>query len=390
MNLRTRIFELMTHRLPDRIPTIMDARVEVKDVLMRHYTVDSFQEVLDILGAEEMYRFKTDEMVRVRFPGFEEQAERIDGPWMGGGEHYIRLDESTFQDAWGVVRRIGSDGKFVEWVSGPLVEAEDPDEYDFPGVDRIVADPILPEKFRLWKEQGLFVRTLVSQPYKTAWLLRGMENLLMDYILNRPFVEKLYDRIYDLQGEILRICTAAGADLIGFDGDIATQNSVVMGPERWREVDKPRLAAVVRSCLEINPEVHVFIHSDGDIREILPDLIEIGFDVIDPIQPECMDPEEVKREFGERITLHRCGSLQRILPFGTPQECRQEARRLVERCGVGGGLVLGASNTISFDVPVENIAAWYEAVRDYDLGSLPDPHRRNRDVSVADDTAIFT
>jgi uroporphyrinogen decarboxylase len=181
-------------------------------------------------------------------------------------------------------------------------------------------------------------------------------------------MENLYDKIYALQGEILRICTAAGADLIGFDGDIATQNSVVMGPERWRLVDKPRLAEVVRSCRRINPDVHVLIHSDGDIREILPDLI-------DPIQPECMPPEEVKEEFGDRITLHRCGSLQRTLPFGTPEECRQEARNLVERCGVGGGLVLGASNTVSFDVPVENVAAWYEAVRDYALGELPDRSR---------------
>jgi len=375
MNLRTRILESMTHRLPDRIPSIIDARAEVKDTLTQHYAVASFERVLEILGAEEMYQLRTDGMVKVRFPGFEERAERIDGPWIGGGEHYIRLDQRTFQDAWGVVRRIGSDGKFVEWISGPLVEAEDPDEYDLPGANRIVDEPDLSARIRLWKEQGLFVRAVVSQPYKTAWLLRGMENLLMDYILNRPFVEKLYDKIYALQGEILRICTAAGADLIGFDGDIATQNSVVMGPECWREVDKPRLAAVVGSCLEINPKVHVFIHSDGDIRAILPDLVEIGFDVIDPIQPECMNPEEVKKEFGDRITLHRCGSLQRTLPFGTPEECRQEARRLVERCGVGGGLVLGASNTISFDVPVENIAAWYEAVRDYDLGTLPDQSR---------------
>jgi len=205
LNLRKRILESMAHRLPDRIPTIMDARDEVKDALMEYYAVDSFDKVLEILGAEEMYRFKTDEIVKLHFPGFEEQAERIDGPWMGGGQKYARLDESTFQDAWGVVRRIGSDGKFVEWVSGPLVDASDPDEYDFPGVDRIIADTDLPDRIRSWKERGLFVRGVVSQPYKTAWILRGMENFLMDYILNRPFVEKLYDKIYALQGEILRI-----------------------------------------------------------------------------------------------------------------------------------------------------------------------------------------
>ena len=362
-----RVLESMAHRMPDRIPSIIDARTEVKDALTRYYRVGSFQEVLDILDAEEMYRFPSDRLVKIDFPDFEHKAEQIDGPWMGGGQSYIRMDERTFQDAWGVVRRIGSDGKFVEWVSGPLMSVSDIEEYDFPGVDRIQPDPHLEDKIRSRKSQGLFVRALVSQPYKSAWLLRGMENLLMDYILNQPFVEHLYDKIYALHGEILRIYTAAGADLVGFDGDIATQDSIVMGPELWRVVDKPRLAAVVRSCLEINPDVHVFIHSDGNIREILPDLIEIGFDVIDPIQPECMHPEEIKEEFGDRITLHRCGSLQRTLPFGTPEDCRREAIRLVERCGVGGGLVLGASNTVSFDVPVENIAAWYEGVRDYEM-----------------------
>ncbi len=163
-------------------------------------------------------------MVKVYFPGYEERAERIDGPWMGGGQKYIRLDESTFRDAWGVVRRIGSDGKFVEWVSGPLIDASDPDEYDFPGVDRIIMDPDLADRIRMWKEQGLFVRAVVSQPYKTAWILRGMENLLMDYILNRPFVEKLFDKIYALQGEILRISTAAGADLIEIGFDVPVEN----------------------------------------------------------------------------------------------------------------------------------------------------------------------
>jgi hypothetical protein len=123
VNLRERTLESMAHGLPDRIPTIMDARAEVKVSLMEYYAVDSFDKVLEILGCEEMYRFQTDEMVKVWFPGFEERAERIDGPWMGGGQKYIRLDDKRFRDAWGVVRRIGSDGKFVEWVSGPLVDA---------------------------------------------------------------------------------------------------------------------------------------------------------------------------------------------------------------------------------------------------------------------------
>ena len=87
--------------------------------------------------------------------------------------------------------------------------------------------------------------------------------------------------------------------------------------------------------------------------------------MIDPIQPECMDPIEIKKLYGDKITLHRCGSLQRTLPFGTPKDCKKEAVTYIEQCEQNGGLVLGASNTIGYDVPVKNVVVWYEAVRDY-------------------------
>jgi len=289
---------------------------------------------------------------------------------MGAGRRLIFHDDRTFEDEWGVVQRVGKDGKYVEWVSGPLTDAEDPNEYDFPGADRIVDDPDLAQRIAGARESGRFVSSSVTMPYKLAWMLRGMENLLADYLVNRPFVEELYDQIYGLWGEILRRCTAAGVDMIGFGGDIAMQDRLIMGPESWRAVDKPRLAEAIASCKAINPDLHVFIHSDGDLRAIMPDLIEIGFDVIDPIQPECMDPVWVKQEYGDRITLHGCGSLQKTLPFGRPDDCREEVERLIETCGYDGGLVLRVSNAIGFDVPVENVAAWFEAARDYDLSRL--------------------
>lgn len=365
MTLRDRFLKSANHEVPDRIPTILDARKEVQAKLMSHYGVQSYAEVLAILDAEEMYHFPISALPFVGFPDFEEKAETVHGPWIGAGQRYIRIDDRTIQDEWGVIRRIGSDEKFVEWVSGPLVDAESPGDIDYPSPDQLLDNPELPVAVKSIKAEGYPVRTLVGQPYKIAWLLRGMQNLLMDYLLNPDFVEALYDAIFALQGEILCRCTKAGADVVGFDGDIASKDAIIMGPERWRAIDKPRLAAVVKSCKAVNPDVLAFIHSDGDIRAILPDLIEIGFDIIDPVQPECMDPTEMKKQYGDSITLHRCGSLQRTLPFGTPEDNRNEAVSLVQNCGYNGGLVLGASNTVSFDVPTENIVAWYEAVRDF-------------------------
>jgi len=360
----------LSHKLPDRIPSIIDARKEVKAKLIKHFKVNEFNEVLSILGADDMYHFQNNSLLKIDFPEFDEKAEVIDGVWSGGGNKYIRIDDRTFQNEWGVVRRIGSDGKYIEWITGPFVDKTMFKKSNFPTISQIVDDPDLPIRIKQWKEKGVLVRAIYSQPFKIAWMLRGMENLLMDYALDPQFVEDLYDKIFSIQSEMLFRCTKAGVDVIGFDGDIASKDNIIMGPERWRKIDKPRLSALISRCKKENPNVYAFIHSDGNIRDIIPDLIEIGFDIIDPIQPECMDPYEIKKVFGKKITLHRCGSLQKTLPFGTPEDCKKEAVNLIRGCGYDGGLVLGASNTIGWDVPIENIVTWYATVRDFDLSKL--------------------
>lgn len=366
MNERERFLATMKHQLPDRIPTVLDAQSEVQEALKRYYSVESYQEVLDILGTVDIDRFPTDGWIRINFPdNHDTEKSLIEAAWLGGGRKYKKIDEKTFKNDWGIVFKISEDGKYAGWASGPLINAKDPDEVFIPSIENIVDDPELTIKVQKLKNEGVFVKGLIAQPFKIAWMLRGMENLLCDYLINRPFLDKLYDKLYLLQGEILKRMTEAGMDMVGLEGDIAIQHSLIMRPDIWREVDKPRLFKIITSCKEINPDIHIFIHSDGNLSEIMPDLIEIGFDIIDPIQPECMDPFLIKQLYGEKITLHRCGSLQKTLPFGTPEDCKREAINYIEHCAQNGGLVLGVSNTISYDVPIENVVAWYEAVRDY-------------------------
>jgi len=245
------------------------------------------------------------------------------------------------------------------------VDADDPDEWSYYTADDIIPDPDLPERVARLKADGRFVTAGVTQPYKTAWQARGMEDLLADYLLNPEFVEKLYDKIYAFETVKAEVAARAGVDMFGIGGDIAMQDRVIMGPDNWRRIDKPRLAALIATVKSVKPDTHIFIHSDGDLTEIMDDLIEIGFDVIDPIQPECMDPVEVKKRWGDRITLHGCGSLQRTLPFGTVADVRDEVVGLIENCGRNGGLVLRVSNAIGFDCPLENVLAFFEAARDY-------------------------
>ena len=362
MTPRERILMTMRHQRPDRIPAVYGARAEVDRAMMEYYGVKSISEVHKILGTDGWGGVG----VSIRFPEWEKRPKEVKhGDWPYAGGAYYWHDERTFEDCWGVVRRIGSDGKYVQWVAGPLQDAKDPDEYPFPTVEDLVDDPALPQKVKRQKEQGLFVSAGVTQPYKVGWELRGMQQWLMDYLINPGFVDKLYDKIYALWTEIGRRCVAAGVDMFSVGGDIAMQDRIIMGADVWRRFDKPRLAAMFRELRAINPDVHLFLHSDGDLTEIMDDLIEVGFDVIDPIQPECMDPIEIKRRWGDKITLHGCGSLQRVLPFGTTEDVRKHVIELIEKCGYNGGLVLRVSNVIGFDVPVENVVTFFETARDY-------------------------
>ncbi len=362
MTARERYLTTMRHQRPDRIPTVYGARGEVDRALMAYYGVRSIAEVEEIMGSGGVRGVG----VPIRFPEWEKKPKSAKpGDWPGGGVQYYWHDERTFEDQWGIIQRVGRDEKYVEWIAGPLQDLEDPDNYSFPTVDDLVDAPDLAQRVQDYKAQGFLVSSGVTQPYKLSWMLRGMERFLMDYLLNPDFVNKLYDKIYGLWTEIARRCVGAGVDMFAIGGDIAMHDRIIMGANTWRRFDKPRLAAMFSELRAINPEVHLYIHSDGNLTEIMDDLIEVGFDVIDPIQPECMDPIEVKQRWGDRITLHGCGSLQKVLPFGTVTDVRNHVVELIEKCGHNGGLVLRPSNAIGFDVPIQNVVTFYETARDY-------------------------
>jgi len=367
MTQRERMQRVLAHELPDRTPAVLAGRPEVDRALVEWYGVDDMAAVHRLLGTDGWGGVG----IGLDWGDYWDRCdERVDGDWMGAGRPYLWRDDRTYEDEWGVIRRVGRDGKYVQWLSGPLVEARDPDEMDFPTPDRLIIPDDLAARVQQQKDEGLWVAGGVTQAFKTAWELCGMEKLFVAYLQDRPFVEKLYDRLYALNTAILTTLTAAGVDQISIGGDIAMQDRVIIGPQTWREVDKPYHAAMIAACKAINPGVHVYIHSDGKLNDIMEDLIEVGFDIIDPIQPECMDPFEIKRLYGGRIVLHGCGSLQQVLPYGTVADVRRHVTDLIEGCGYDGGLVLRVSNAIGFDVPTENVVAFFETARDYDMSQL--------------------
>jgi uroporphyrinogen decarboxylase len=366
---RERVLAALRHEVPDHTPAEAWIHDEVVRKLKEHYHTDSWEEVLADLG---LVGWKGAGL-RLRVPGFEEKAERRGYKQMT--RRGIWRDERTYENEWGMVHRIGESGWYEEWVGGPLVDAdgEDPsavEKLSMPGSGNIDEPADYAERIAGLKAEGNWVSGGISNPYKTAWQLRGMDNVLADYLIHRDFLEALYDRLYALYTEMVVRMVRAGVDEVRVVGDIAMQDRIIMGPDTWREVDKPRMAKLIAACKGANPDVFMFIHTDGNATDLLDDIVEIGFDVLNPVQPECMDAAEVKRRYGKRITIHGGVSLQRTLPRGTTAEVRAEIEGLIRSCGYDGGLVVFPSNVIQPDTPVENIQACFHAARDFDVAAL--------------------
>jgi hypothetical protein len=199
--------------------------------------------------------------------------------------------------------------------------------------------------------------------FRSGWELRGFEQWLIDLALDAPIVPRVLDLLLEQKLEEVRLLADVGVDIMSLGGDIAMHRTLFMQPDTWRKHFKWRDALVVEEGRKHGIE-RFYFHTDGNLMEVMEDLIEIGFTIFDPIQPECMDPYEVKERFGDRITLHGTISSQHTLPFGTPEDVRREVRERIERCGQDGGLVIAPNNVVQFDVPLENLLALYDAAKE--------------------------
>jgi uroporphyrinogen decarboxylase len=147
------------------------------------------------------------------------------------------------------------------------------------------------------------------------------------------------------------------------DDDVAMPNRLMIGPDTWREYFKPRLAKVINLAREESPELLVFYHCDGNFTRLIPDLVDIGVNVINPVQPDCMDAAAIKREFGDKLAMWGTVGSSRLWDWGTPDQIRAEVRHRIETLGPEG-LLLAPAYDIDY-TPFENIVAFVEAVEDY-------------------------
>jgi len=198
--------------------------------------------------------------------------------------------------------------------------------------------------------------------WEKAYFLRGIENYLADIAGEPEFAERLLDFIIDNN---MRFMPAAAeqdfCDGLLLGSDWGTQCDLIMSPEAWRKMLKKgerRQYAAIKKAGK-----HVFVHSCGCILKIMDDLVELGVDVLNPVQPECMDIAELKEKYGEHLTFWGGISTQKTLPYGTPAEVRKETERIIKLMSRGGGYITCPSQEIQTDVPYENLKALIETAR---------------------------
>ncbi|NLF31796.1 MAG: uroporphyrinogen-III decarboxylase-like protein [Planctomycetes bacterium] len=193
--------------------------------------------------------------------------------------------------------------------------------------------------------------------YERAWTLRGMENLLLDFIEHPGFVHELLGAITDYNIAQVRKAATFDIDAIHFGDDWGQQRGLQMGPGLWREFIHPQLKRMYAAAKEAGK--YVSIHSCGDVDELFDDLIDIGLDCFNPFQPEVMDVASLLRRYRGRLAFHGGLSTQRTLPYGTPQDVRRETRQLLA-LGAEGGFILAPAHAVEGDVPLENMLAFID------------------------------
>lgn len=203
--------------------------------------------------------------------------------------------------------------------------------------------------------------------WETAWYMRSMEEMMVGMMTDDPLTERHFERITVLAEQRAAAFASCGADLLHLGDDIGMQQTIMMSHELYRKHLKPRLARVVQAAKAAKPDMVITYHSCGYVTPFITDLMEAGVEVLNPVQPECMDFAEIHAEYGKKLSFWGTVGTQSTMPFGTPDEVKAVVRRNLEIAGEAGGLLCTPTHLLEPEVPWENIEAYVEACREFRL-----------------------
>jgi uroporphyrinogen decarboxylase len=254
----------------------------------------------------------------------------------------------------------------------PLAGAQSLDElrsFPFPELSATYSGDGLAQQVEALHARGLAaggnLPHLGGELFEAAWRLRGLESFLLDLVRRPEWAHFLLDRLADLARRNAETQARAGVDVLALDDDVGMPGTMIISPATWREFFKPRLAAIVGAARAVKPGLPILYHSDGYFEPIVGDLIEIGVNAINPLEPEYMDAAHLRKRYGPRLVLWGTVGRQTTFSFATPDEIRREVKLRVETLGRAGLVLCPAYDVDEPDIPWANVSAFLDAVREY-------------------------
>jgi len=386
MDSRARVRAALEHREPDRVPRDLGA-VRMTGIHVRAYA--GLRRELGLPEGELPVGDISQQLAVVEGDvadalGIDVRGVEPRGP--AGYRREVRDEggERTFVDEWGVLRRMPKDGFFFDPSSTPLggeIDAGHLARFAWPdGGDPARRAGVADEARRVIAAEGraVYVGSVCAGLTEMLFRLRGFEDGYMDLAADPALARALMERVLQVKiawwGTILPELGDA-VDVVGEADDLGGQATPLFAPRTYRELVKP-LHAELFAFIRARTRAKVFFHSCGAIRELLPDLVEIGVDILNPVQVSAtgMETAALKRDFGRDLVFWGGGvDTQRVLGSGTPDEVRAEVRRRVADLAPGGGFVFASVHNVQANVPGENAAAMWEAVEEHGSYPLPAP-----------------
>jgi uroporphyrinogen decarboxylase len=349
MNSRERVATALNHMQPDRCPMQLSFTPEFRERLLHSLQPKSFG--LDT-KAQALERYLGADMLLASVG------------WMNSYYH----TGNTYVDEWGVgwkaveyVTPYGH-GRYTEVAQNPLADDAAISSYKAPDPHRAELYAPARELISAFKQDHWIVGVTKTTIFECAWGLRGLEQLMMDFILDPDLADAVLDIPYQYHLEAAKQLVRDGVDMIWIGDDVGSQRGMLISPDTWRRFLKPRMASFIQDLHAINNDIVVAYHTDGAIDPIVADLVEIGLDVLNPIQPNCMDIHVLKQTYGKNLSFWGGIDQQNLLPFLSPQEVYSETKRIMGVLGEDGGYIVGPTHNVQLDVPLENFWAMVNAI----------------------------
>jgi uroporphyrinogen decarboxylase len=367
MTSRERVLTALRHAEADRVP--IDLGGGTTGIEVEAY--DRLKALVGFQGQTRTFvrdHVEVDEPILQRF-GIDTRYVRVGGP----RGYRLQIDaNNSFLDIWGTRWQKPPSSLYWDMVGHPIAEPTPaafkayrwPDPHDPGRTDGIG------QRARTLFEQGEYAVVLDTSGFgvfEQGWALRGFENFYTDMVAEPAFAEALIQGVADYQIALYeRVLAEVGpyVDVVMVAEDLGSQDGPLISPETYRRMVKPAQKRVWQ-FIKSKTAARLFLHSCGSVRRFIPDLIEIGVDILNPIQVAAadMNPAALKREYGKDLTFWGGGcDTQRVLTFGTPDDVEREVRQRIRELGPGGGFVFNQIHNIQPGVPAENIVRMFETV----------------------------